>query len=319
MELGIHDLDAVVEVARHAGWLGSDDEIVSAAPAGEGNMNRTLRIVTRARSLVLKQSVPFVAKYPAIPAPVDRDRVEAAFYREAAAHAELAAAMPACLGHVAEHHLLCFEDLGAAADFTSAYGDGDLDGLEALAGWLSALHRCTSDDPVFENADMRALNHAHIFEVPFVVDNGLDLDGITLGLDALRRLVTEDRKLLDRARGLGSVYLETRSGVLLHGDFYPGSWLRTADGPRIIDPEFAFVGPPEFDVGVLLAHLVLTGNAASLPATYHAPPGFDHAAARGYAGIEILRRLLGVAQLPLDADIRTKGRWIDAAMELVTG
>ena len=318
MELGSHDLDAVVEVARRAGWLGFDDAVVSAAPAGEGNMNRTLRIVTRARSLVLKQSVPFVAKYPAIPAPVDRDRVEAAFYDEVAAHAELAAAMPACLGHVAEHHLLCFEDLGAAADFTSAYRDSDLDGLEALGGWLSALHRCTSDDPVFENADMRALNHAHIFEVPFVADNGLDLDGITLGLGALRRVVTEDRALMARTRELGSVYLETRSGVLLHGDFYPGSWLRTPDGPKIIDPEFAFVGPPEFDVGVLLAHLVLSGNAASVPATYHAPRRFDHAAARGYAGIEILRRLLGVAQLPLEADIHAKGRWIDAAMELVT-
>ena len=319
MDLLAGDLDAVVEVARRAGWLDAEEHVISTAPAGAGNMNRTLRLVTGQRSLVLKQSVPFVAKYPEIPAPHDRDRVEAAFYREIGGCPELAAAMPACLGHVPEHHLLAFEDLGTAADFTSAYHDGDLAGVEALAAWLAALHDRTSADPVFENADMRALNHAHIFEIPFVADNGLDLEGITTGLSGLRRLVTGHDRLLDRVRELGAVYLGARDGVLLHGDFYPGSWLRHGDGPKVIDPEFAFVGPPEFDVGVLLAHLVMTGNAAGVPAAYQAARAFDDATANGFAGVEILRRLLGVAQLPLDADIRTKGRWIDRAVDLLAG
>lgn len=319
MDLVPDDLDAVVEVARDAGWLGAEDEVLSAAPAGEGNMNRTLRLSTGTRSVVLKQSVPFVAKYPEIPAPHARDRVEAAFYGEVAGRPELAGAMPALLGHVAEHHLLAFEDLGPAADFTSAYRDGDLQGLDALGAWLALLHGRTSADPVFENADMRALNHAHIFEIPFVADNGLDLEGITPGLGALQRLVSENESVMNRVRELGSAYLGARMGALLHGDFYPGSWLRHADGPKVIDPEFAFVGPPEFDVGVLLAHLALTGHAPLLPESYVPAPDFDTAAANGFAGIEILRRLLGVAQLPLDADIRAKGRWVDQAVELVTG
>ena len=319
MDLVPEDLDTVVEVARHAGWLDADEHVISTAPAGAGNMNRTLRLVTGQRSLVLKQSVPFVAKYPDIPAPHDRDRVEAAFYREIGGCPELAAAMPACLGHLPEHHLLAFEDLGPAADFTSAYHDGDLAGVEALAVWLAALHGRTSADPVFENADMRALNHAHIFEIPFVADNGLDLEGITTGLSGLRRLVTGHDRLLDRVQELGAVYLGARDGVLLHGDFYPGSWLRHGDGPKVIDPEFAFAGPPEFDVGVLLAHLVMTGNAADVPAAYQAARAFDDATANGFAGVEILRRLLGVAQLPLDADIHAKGRWIDQAVDLLTG
>lgn len=319
MDLVPGDLDGVVEVARDTGWLGAEEEVLSAAPAGEGNMNRTLRLSTGIRSIVLKQSVPFVARYPEIPAPHARDRVEAAFYREVADCPELAGAMPALLGHVAEHHLLAFEDLGGAADFTSAYRGGDLEGLDALAAWLTALHRRTSSDPVFENADMRALNHAHIFEIPFVADNGLDLDGITPGLGTLQRLVSGDDGVMERASELGAAYLDARTGSLLHGDFYPGSWLRHADGPKVIDPEFAFVGPPEFDVGVLLGHLVLTGNAPRLPESYVPGPAFDTAAANGFAGIEVLRRLLGVAQLPLDADIHAKGRWVDQAVELVTG
>ena len=319
MELVAADLDVIVEVARRAGWLDARAEVRSATPAGDGNMNRTLRLVTEERSVVLKQSVPFVAKYPHIPAPHDRDRVEFAFYREVASRPELAAAMPACLGHLPEHHLLAFEDLGAAADYTSAYDDGGLDGLDALAAWLSALHGHSSTDPVFVNADMRALNHAHIFEIPFVADNGIDLEGITTGLSAMARLVTAEAQVMERVRALGAGYLDARAGALLHGDFYPGSWLRHADGPKVIDPEFAFVGPAEFDVGVLLAHLAMTGHDAHIPSAYRPGPSFDSALARGFAGVEILRRLLGVAQLPLNADIHAKGRWIDQAVHLVTG
>ena len=150
-------------------------------------------------------------------------------------------------------------------------------------------------------------------------ENGIDLEGITTGLSALHRLVTGDEARMARVRELGAAYLDARTGVLLHGDFYPGSWLRHRDGPKVIDPEFAFVGPPEFDVGVLLAHLVLTGHPARVPAAYRPPTGFDRGTANGFAGVEILRRLLGVAQLPLEADIQTKGRWIDQAAQLLAG
>src|SRR2546421_5684303 len=45
---------------------------LSAAPAGEGNMNYTLRIGTSERSFVMKQARPWVEKYPHIAAPWDR-------------------------------------------------------------------------------------------------------------------------------------------------------------------------------------------------------------------------------------------------------
>ena len=42
------------------------------ARAGDGNMNCTLRASLGGRTLILKQSRPYVAKYPSIPAPLDR-------------------------------------------------------------------------------------------------------------------------------------------------------------------------------------------------------------------------------------------------------
>ncbi len=42
------------------GWLGPGERVERAARAGEGNMNRVLRVTTTARSLILKQARPWV-------------------------------------------------------------------------------------------------------------------------------------------------------------------------------------------------------------------------------------------------------------------
>jgi hypothetical protein len=56
---------------------------------------------------------------------------------------------------------------------------------------------------------MRALNHEHIFRLPLAPDNGLDLDRITPGLDALSRELKEDERYVTRVRALGALYLDS--------------------------------------------------------------------------------------------------------------
>jgi len=48
---------------------------------------------------------------------------------------------------------------------------------------------------------------------------------------------------------------ETQS--LLHGDLHTGSIMVTENDTKVIDPEFAFYGPMGFDVGALLANLLM--------------------------------------------------------------
>ena len=50
----------------------------------------------------------------------------------------------------------------------------------------------------------------------------------------------------------------TCSEALLHGDLHTGSIMVTDTDTRIIDPEFAFYGPIAFDVGKLIANLVIS-------------------------------------------------------------
>jgi 5-methylthioribose kinase len=154
--------------------------------------------------------------------------------------------------------------------------------------------------PELENRAMRALNHAHIFDIPLQPDNGIDLDAFTPGLGAIAASLASDIALKDKT----------------------STWLRHAGmGVKIIDPEFAFVGPPEFDIGVLMAHLQFAGyDRADLTqalGSYHAPPRFSLPLAFAFSGIEVIRRLLGIAQLPLTADLETKRTWIETAREFV--
>jgi 5-methylthioribose kinase len=45
--------------------------------------------------------------------------------------------------------------------------------------------------------------------------------------------------------------------AMIHGDLHTGSVMVTADDTRIIDPEFAFMGPMGFDTGAVMANLLL--------------------------------------------------------------
>src|SRR6202043_861362 len=45
--------------------------------------------------------------------------------------------------------------------------------------------------------------------------------------------------------------------AMIHGDLHTGSVMVTHDNTRVIDPEFAFYGPMGFDIGALVANLLM--------------------------------------------------------------
>ncbi len=69
-----------------------------------------------------------------------------------------------------------------------------------------------------------------------------------------------DVALKTRVAELRLRYL-THAQSLLHGDLHSGSVMATPDDTRVIDGEFAWVGPTGFDVGDFLAHLVMAWYA----------------------------------------------------------
>ena len=326
------ELDTLGSYLAQHGRLVVGEKLLAAEKAGEGNMNCTVRVFTSTRSFIVKQSRPWLEKYPQIAGPFDRTLIEGRFYRHITPHANVAAYMPRLLWTDDDARMLALEDLGQASDFFPLYAGGmalDDATLSALLAYLSALHRATpppAERASFVNADMRALNHEHIFALPLREDNGLPLDEYTRtpGLSVIAKSLKFDAPYCRAIAELGEHYLHGEGKSLLHGDFFPGSFLQTKHGVRVIDPEFCFCGDAEFDLGVLTAHLLLAGEpvmrAEAVSASYDPRPDvrFSRALVRQYGGVEIMRRLIGVAQIPtLAADLARKTDLLALSRRLV--
>jgi 5-methylthioribose kinase len=326
-QLDASDPGAIARYLVERRLIAPQDEPIVVDGAGAGNMNVVLRVTpARGRALIVKQGRPWVAKYPQIPAPLERTAVEAAFYEEIARAPGVARMMPTVLHADPDHHVLVLEDVGTQGDFTPVYGGAMLEesAVNKLLDWLERLQSVRVPGErraVFANRAMRALNHEHIFDFPLRRDNGLDLDAITPGLQAAARELQDDRAYCEAVTAAGRHYLAD-GDTLVHGDFFPGSWLHAGDDVRVIDPEFCFLGDAAFDYGVALAHAELAGAAPGpLRAIGHAVErrGVDWARVLEYSGIEIMRRLIGVAQLPLNADLARKRAWLRSSHRSVTG
>jgi 5-methylthioribose kinase len=323
--LDIGNIAGVETYLRERGWIEAAERVEGLTRAGEGNMNCTLRVHTTARSFIVKQSRPWVEKYPDIAAPQERVLMEAAFYEAVGHYTEISERMPRLLDCDEENYVALLEDLGKTADFTSIYDDGqeDLPSLRQLCRWLSALHEVAFPVAVrrrLENRNMRQLNHEHLYRFPLLANNGLDLDAITPGLKGCAEQLIKNAVYVQAVGELGQLYL--RDGeYLLHGDFYPGSWVRSSDDVWVIDPEFCFFGSGEFDVGILIGHLLLAARpldyALRVFDYYTAPPAFRPELALGFAGMEIMRRLIGVAQLPLTAELAFKEQLLYLSTQLL--
>ena len=321
------DIEKKVELAQYLkvkNWLADDETVVALVKPGEGNMNYTLRVTTNRRTLIVKQARAYVEKYPQIAAPANRAIIEGRFYEKIAESELLKFFMPELYGLDETENVLVLEDLGAANDFTFLYQPNQKlspNDAQTLASFLADLHatfRLDQPDAAFGNRQMRALNHEHIFKYPFMEENGFNLDQVTAGLQMVSMGYKIDTQLKATVAELGERYLAD-GNHLLHGDFYLGSFLKTKQGVKIIDPEFCFYGPAEFDLGVLTAHLMLAKQSEETIKTVYETYGRveNPRLVDQFTGVEIMRRLIGLAQLPLSIGLLDKEELLEQAYELI--
>jgi 5-methylthioribose kinase len=330
-------VDAVSNVLREVGWLSAAEELDGIERAGEGNMNCTLRAKSGNRSVIVKQSRPWVEKYPQIAAPVERAQMEIRFYRTIQAFPSIAERMPRLLNALPDRYLLVLEDLAPAMEGWAAYDDRAARtrvqaALPVLIAWLAELHRVTEELPnqtEFANLPLRSLNHDHVFQIPFTDPPAVDLDALTPGLERIARQVRSDGLLRERCVQLGDLYLAP-GPCLVHGDFFPGSWMFSERGAFVIDPEFCYFGKPEWDLAIIAAHLRILASdepdehasedwEAMVVAEYELHDRrVEIELVRQWAAVEVLRRLIGVAQLPLTRSLDQKNRLIQHAVATVT-
>lgn len=320
-EIDIHTpIPKLQDYLNYLGWITSGAEkILAVEKPGEGNMNVVLRITTDQRCFILKQSRPYVQKYQQIMAPLDRIDVEHQFYR-ALRNKEISGHFPKVIDYSPTEHLMQLEDLGQCTDMAYIYDDKKIshDHFNKLMAIGNAVHTTEVPDGFPENNELRKLNHQHIFVLPFLEDNGFQLNDIQNGLQELSLVYKKDMALKNVVGQIGQAYLK-KGTVLIHGDYYPGSWMTEKDNIYVIDPEFSFVGMAEFDLGVMAAHLIMAtmddGYLDLVTGQYHGSPNIK--LTTQIAGIEIMRRLIGLAQLPLIRTIEEKDQLLRLAHKMI--
>lgn len=308
---------SLADYLRARGIAGASDEIV-VEPAGDGNINWVRRARARGRdaSWIVKQARPALERFPEYQASTERIVFEERWF-EIARPLDVRGVCPHILSFDEPRRVLVLEDLGDAErlDHALARGADVRPALYAVVELLAAVHAATRDPALarrFQNTDMRRLHGEHIFRLPFAA-NEFPLEPM---LRARAQRVWQDAELAAIAATAYRRYDEPR-GALLHGDVQAGNVLLPPGGvAKLLDAEIAHVGDPAFDVGLLLAHVLLPGLArdALLPAADVAA-GTWAAYARGenadqpafadvarYAGIEILRRTIGAARVAAVAD-----------------
>ena len=302
-------------IKKNTSILRENEIIKKVESAGEGNMNVVLRIKTNFKSFILKQSRSYVKKFAHIKAPLERIFAEHCFYNLVKKNF-----LPKVLGFISEDYVLFLEDLTKCRDLNYIYNSRKIDNdkVNKLTLILHNIHITSAHKNYPENLTLRKLNYNHIFVLPFLNDNGLQLNNIQDDLEELAIPFKENTDIIRRVSNAGKNYLD-RGITLLHGDYYPGSWMERNNNIYIIDPEFTFLGSKEFDLGVMSGHLILaTGKISYLKKICdNYPDKIDNNEVATYCAIEIIRRLIGYAQLPFKRSIREKSDLLKLAKELI--
>ncbi len=310
------DDQTIPEWLREAGVVGDADEVQVVA-AGDGNINfvRHIRVESSggSREMVLKQARPELERFPQYEVTTERIVFEHRYGEVVRARApDVAGVLPEVIHFDSSARVLVMEDLGSGPrlDEELAAGRVPFAALHELGHFLGSVHKNTrvraeSLARSFANDEMRNLHGEHIFTLPYqpndfpISDELRAIADKELGREGVREAIG---RLRDR-------YYRTVRG-LVHGDPQAGNVLLQGDSARLLDAEIAHVGDPAFDLGTAMAHVGVSLPTAPDPAPYMRGLGAlvegylegggsseDLPAARGYSGVEILRRSIGAARL----------------------
>lgn len=104
------------------------------------------------------------------------------------------------------------------------------------------------------NAELCDLTETFVFTAPYMEH---ETNAIDLLIQTEVKALREDHDFKVAMLGLKYRFMN-QSDALLHGDLHTGSIMINVSETYVIDPEFAFFGPFGFDIGALIANLVMS-------------------------------------------------------------
>lgn len=255
----------VIAFARQHSDLFTADESLRVEEIGDGNINFVYRVSGDSNSLIIKQALPYVRIIgEGWPLSQDRVRIEAeALQLEAKYCPDL---VPGVYSYDAEQCAIVMEDIGAFENLRIVMVRRQKLPLlaEHLGRFLADTLFYTSDLYLdtyekkslvkgFINPDLCKISEELFFWDPYC-DH--ERNSINEFIRADAEQLWQDNALKLEVARLKAKFLN-QAETLLHGDLHSGSVFANESGTKIIDPEFAYVGPAGFDIGSIIGNYLL--------------------------------------------------------------
>ena len=302
---------------------------------GDGNLNTVYRVSDAARperSVVLKHAPPYIKILgPEYPLSIERLTYESRaldIYNQFAR-----GTVPELYYFDAETAVIAMEDLRDAqvlrADLIAGRVDTGI--AEQIGRFMGIVHSRTYIENLdstavqhyrqqFANTTMQSITADYVFTFPYTEH---ETNFWTPGLEPDVQRLKADTDFLRQAAYLKQIFLTAQQAVT-HGDLHTGSVLVQNNTAKVIDAEFAFYGPVGFDLGLFWANYLLsyfshqdTLDVQSALKTVIAKTWHTYTLefrtvdatlkeqtlqqifheAVGFAGLEMLRRLIGAAHV----------------------
>ncbi|XP_021358736.1 uncharacterized protein LOC110453865 isoform X2 [Mizuhopecten yessoensis] len=231
--------------------------------------------------------------------------------------------------------LICMEDLRSYKDLRREMIKGVCsdEAVKCIAKHIAVVHReyhvaklsCSDMTDLlkqFGPTELVQLTEQFVFTKPFTKDDPTNKCSTEVSSHA--QLVYDNQQVLTNAAKMKKIFLEKKE-CLIHGDLHTGSIMVCNDSAKLMDIEFAFMGPAAFDVGILIANYImsyyqhmsegnrqfayrtidfckLTGklyceNMTSCSGDTDSYNKNFMSEVAGFAGCEIIRRILGAAHV----------------------
>ena len=302
---------------------------------GDGNLNTVYRVSDAARperSVVLKHAPPYIKILgPEYPLSIERLTYES---RALDVYNQFArGTVPELYYFDAETAVIAMEDLRDAqvlrADLIAGRVDTGI--AEQIGRFMGIVHSRTYVENLdsttvqhyrqqFANTTMQSITADYVFTFPYTEH---ETNFWTPGLEPDVQRLKADTDFLQQAAYLKQIFLTAQQAVT-HGDLHTGSVLVQNNTAKVIDAEFAFYGPVGFDLGLYWANYLLSyfshqdtldvqsALKTAIAKTWHTYTlefrtvdatlkeqtlqQIFHEAV-GFAGLEMLRRLIGAAHV----------------------
>lgn len=263
-------LEEAVDYAKKLPNLFPEDADLDVREIGDGNLNLVFHITdkTSDKSIIMKQALPYAKVVgESWPLTLDRARIESEVLK--LEHGLCPELVPFVYTYDKELALTVMEDLSDHVIMRKGLIEGNRYPLfaEHIGEFMARTLFYTSDlgmnqqekklqQKQFINPELCKITEDLIFDDPYTDSPNNSFNPL---IKNEVEQIWNDHELHLHVADLRKAFL-TRGEALLHGDLHTGSIFITEQSTKVIDPEFAYYGPMGFDIGAIIANLLL--NAA---------------------------------------------------------